>query len=95
MATNTVFAGVGIDYCPVCERERPFHYDICTMPAGLTGCVPMPYGYRRWNGAIWPNCQVDAYNEEFERIIIRHRAGMDTTALVDGLYNLAFQFDKA
>ena len=95
MFTNTVFAGVGIDYCPICERETPWHYDTCTMPAGLTGVDPMPYDYRRWNGAIWPDCQVDAYNMEMERIAVRHRAGMDTTALVDGLYNLAFQFDHA
>lgn len=64
-------------------------------PPGLTGLNPMPYGYRRWNGAIWPNCQVDAYNAELERIAARHRAGIDTTALVNGLYNLAYQFDNA
>lgn len=95
MTTRSIFAGVGIDYCPICERERPLHYDSCTMPAGLTGLTPMPYGYRRWNGAIWPDIQVDRYNAELERIAVRHRAGYDTTALVNGLYNLASQFDYA
>lgn len=95
MLTMSVFAGVGIDYCPICGRERPFHYDTCTMPAGLTSVNPMPYGYRRWCGVVWPDCQVDTYNAELERIATMHREGYDTTALVNGLYNLADQFDRA
>ena len=66
-----------------------------TIPIGLTGLDPMPYGYRRWNGAVWPPIQVDAYNAELARIASRHAAGMPTTALINGLYNLASGFDHA
>ena len=55
----------------------------------------MPYGYRRWNGAVWADIQVDAYNSELSRILSRHDAGGTPTALVDGLYNLAHSFDYA
>jgi hypothetical protein len=60
---------------------------------GLTDTAPMPYGYRRWNGAVWPNIQVDAYNRELDRIRSRHDAGLNVQHLVDGLYNLANGFD--
>jgi len=65
------------------------------LPAGLTGFDPMPYGYRRWNGTIWPDIQVDAYNAELTRIESRFKAGYNVEALVNGLYNLAHQFDQA
>lgn len=65
-----------------------------TPPPGLTGTDPMPYGYRRWNGTIWPNAHIDAYNAELARIKRRHEAGMNTSHLVNGLYNLAHQFDN-
>lgn len=61
---------------------------------GLTGTAPMPYGYRRWNGAVWSDAHVDAYNAELARIVSRHDAGYDVTSLVNGLYNLANQFDR-
>jgi hypothetical protein len=66
-----------------------------TLPTGLTGTDPMPYGYRRWNGSVWADIQVDSYNAELSRIVARHAQGMPVTALVDGLYNLASQFDYA
>ena len=65
------------------------------LPDGLTGFEPMPYGYRRWNGSVWPNVQVDRYNSELARIKARHEAGMDTQHLINGLYNLASGFDEA
>lgn len=65
------------------------------IPPGLMGVEPMPYGYRRWNGGVWADGQVDAYNRELARIVQRHRAGYDVTALVNGLYNLASGFDHA
>lgn len=55
----------------------------------------MPYKYRRWNGAVWPDAWVDLYNAELARIESRHRAGYDTEALVNGIYHLAQQFDHA
>lgn len=65
------------------------------MIPGLTGGIdPMPYNYRRWNGSIWADCQVDAYNRELARTVSRHSAGYDVTALVNGLYNLANGFDN-
>ena len=64
-----------------------------STPVALTGVGPTPYGERRWNGSIWADVQVDAYNRELARIVIRHAAGMDTVALVNGLYNLANGFD--
>lgn len=66
-----------------------------TTPPGITGFKPIAYGARRWNGSIWPDVQVDAYNAELKRIQDRHAAGYDTVALVNGLYNLAAQFDYA
>lgn len=66
-----------------------------TMPPGLTSFERMPYKYRRWNGAVWPNVWVDQYNTELARIESRHRAGYDTEALVNGIYHLAQQFDHA
>ena len=66
-----------------------------TNPVGLTGTAPMPYGYRRWNGAVWPDIQVDAYNRTLAHIETRHAAGMSTEALINGLYNLAHSFDYA
>lgn len=65
-----------------------------TIP-GLTSTDPMPYGYRRWNGAVWADIQVDSYNRELARIAQRHADGYDVTALVNGLYNLANGFDYA
>lgn len=64
-------------------------------PNGLTGFDPMPYGYRRWNGSVWADIQVDTYNSALARIESRHSAGMDTQHLVNGLYNLAYGFDRA
>lgn len=64
-----------------------------TLPAGITSLDPMPYGYRRWNNTVWCDIHVDVYNRELSRIAERHAAGYDTTALVSGLYNLAWQFD--
>lgn len=64
-------------------------------PIGLTSTDPIPYGERRWNGAVWPQSQVDTYNAELSRIASRHAAGMPITALVNGLYNLANGFDYA
>lgn len=66
-----------------------------TAPVGLTGLDPMPYGETRWNGSVWPDIQVDRYNAELSRIASRHRAGMDTQHLIDGLYNMAHGFDYA
>lgn len=63
------------------------------FPAGLTGFERMPYGYRRWNGLVWAEIQVNAYNAELVRIEARHNAGMPTETLVNGLYNLAAGFD--
>ena len=65
------------------------------LPPGLTGVDPIPYGYRRWNGAVWADIQVDRYNHEIARIWVAHTAGYDTQRLVDGLYNLAHGFDVA
>lgn len=53
----------------------------------------MPYDYERWNGTVWADIQVDAYNAELSRVESRHNAGMDVEHLVNGLYNLAHQFD--
>lgn len=64
-----------------------------SLPPGLVSIDPMPYGWRRWNGAVWCKAHVDAYNNELERIVDRHEAGFDVTHLVDGLYNLANRFD--
>ena len=69
--------------------------EVPALPIGLTGSDPMPYGYRRWNGAVWPDIQVDAYNSALSRIMARHAAGMPTETLVNGLYNLARGFDYA
>lgn len=68
---------------------------ITTPPTGITGRIPMPYNYRRWNGAIWADIQVDAYNNTLNRILVMHDAGYNTEALVNGLYNLAHGFDYA
>lgn len=67
--------------------------EVPSLPAGITGFGPMPYGYVRWNGAVWPDIQVDAYNRQLALIQSRHSAGMSTEALVNGLYNLANGFD--
>ena len=64
------------------------------FPPGITSFDPMPMGYRRWNGAVWADCQVAAYNAELARIESRHRAGMNVRHLVNGLYNLAQGFDR-
>lgn len=66
-----------------------------TLPNGITSFDPMPYGYRRWNGTVWADSQVDQYNRELARIQSRHNAEMQTEALVNGLYNLARGFDYA
>ena len=66
-----------------------------TLPAGITSFTPVEYGYRRWNGAVWADVQTDAYNNELSRIESRHAAGLDTQHLINGLYNLAAQFDHA
>ncbi|MGP9651760.1 hypothetical protein ACT3UA_11415 [Glutamicibacter sp. 363] len=64
-----------------------------TLPAGITGFEPVPFGERRWNGAIWADEQVDTYNRELKRIQQRHEAGLGVQNLVNGLYNLAYGFD--
>mgnify|MGYP003587272653 CR=1 FL=1 len=66
-----------------------------TIPAGLTSLDPIPHGETRWNGSVWATAHVDAYNRELARIKSRHEAGLDTQALIDGLYNLAYGFDHA
>lgn len=66
-----------------------------TLPEGITGFTPMPYGYKRWNGSVWVNAHVEAYNAELSRIESRHNAGMSVEHLVNGLYNLAHGFDAA
>ena len=66
-----------------------------SLPEGLTALDPIPYGETRWNGSVWPDIQVDAYNRELARIAIRHSAGYDVQNLIDGLYNLAHGFDYA
>lgn len=66
-----------------------------TYPNGITSFDPMPYGYRRWSGVIWPDIQVDRYNYELARIETRHKAGLNVDHLVNGLYNLATMFDYA
>lgn len=68
---------------------------VTDFPIGLTGLDPMPYGYRRWNGSVWPDIQVDSYNRLLAKIAIHHKAGYDTQNLIDGLYNLAYGFDYA
>ena len=65
-----------------------------TNIAGLTSTEHMPYGYRRWNGVVWAERQIDEYNRHLDRIQVRAQAGYDVTALVDGLYNLANSFDN-
>ena len=65
-----------------------------TSTAGLTSTEHMPYGYRRWNGVVWADCQINEYNHQLDRIQVRAQAGYDVTALVDGLYNLADSFDN-
>lgn len=62
---------------------------------GLSGTEHMPYGYRRWNGVVWMDCQVDAYNSLLDRIVARALDGFDVEHLVNGLYNLAHGFDRA
>lgn len=63
------------------------------LPDGLLGFDPMPYGYRRWNGSVWPDIQVDSYNRLLADIASKHRAGYNVQNLIDGLYNLAHGFD--
>ena len=66
-----------------------------TLPNGITGREPMPYGYRRWNGAVWADIQVDAYNTRLTHLLSMHDAGYSAESLVNGLYNLAHGFDHA
>ncbi|UXO93903.1 hypothetical protein Pan2_84 [Pseudanabaena phage Pan2] len=67
-----------------------------TLPAGITSLEPMPYGFRRWNGTVWANAHVDAYNRQLSLIEDAHRAGYSAQCqrLIDGLYNLAAGFDS-
>jgi hypothetical protein len=67
------------------------------LPNGLTSFEPMPYGYRRWNGTIWADSQIDAYNRQVDNIKRYHLAGYNVACQieVDGLYNLAASFDAA
>lgn len=65
-----------------------------SLPAGITGFDRMPYGYRRWNGSVWANIQVDSYNASLSNIERRHKAGFNVQHLIDGLYNLAYSFDS-
>lgn len=84
-----------IAHAVLCDRARAQRlYAEGGLPAGITGFTPMPYGYRRWNGAIWADCQVDQYNAELARIESRHRDGYDVQHLINGLYNLANGFDS-
>ena len=64
-------------------------------PIGITSLEPARFGERRWNGSVWASQWTERYNQELERIAIRHQAGMGTQHLVDGLYNLANGFDYA
>ena len=53
----------------------------------------MPYGYRRWNGAVWIDAWVDIYNNQLDHIKTMHEAGYDTQSLIDGLYRNAQGWD--
>ena len=66
---------------------------IDTMPAGIRSFDPMPYGYRRWNGAVWIDAWVDIYNNQLDHIKTMHEAGYDTQSLIDGLYRNAQGWD--
>lgn len=67
------------------------------LPTGITGFDHMPYGYRRWNGSIWANIQVDAYNRKIDNIRRYYESGYDVSCQIeiDNLYNLAQSFDYA
>lgn len=66
------------------------------LPNGLTSFDHMPYGYRRWNGSVWADIQVDAYNKQLDNIRRYHEAGYSTACQIEinNLYNLAFSFDS-
>ena len=64
-----------------------------SLPIGLTGLDPIPYGYRRWNGCVWPNVHIDEYNARLANIGVFHAAGYDTSVQVEELYRLSFMFD--
>ena len=63
------------------------------LPIGLTGLDHIPYGYRRWNGRIWSNLQIDEYNQRLDDIGALHAAGYDTSVQVEELYRRSFMFD--
>ena len=60
-----------------------------SLPIGLTGLDPIPYGYRRWNGHVWPDVHIDEY------IGVLHAAGYDTSVQVEELYRRSFMFDHS
>ena len=64
-----------------------------SLPIGLTGLDPIPYGYRRWNGRVWPDVHIDEYNARLADIGARHAAGYDTSVQVEELYRRSFMFD--
>ena len=64
-----------------------------TLPAGITSLDPIPYGYRRFNGRVWPDVHVDEYNTRLADIGALHAAGYDTRAQVEELYRRSFMFD--
>ena len=64
-----------------------------SLPIGLTGLDPIPYGYRRFNGRVWLDVHVDEYNARLADIGALHAAGYDTSVQVEELYRLGFMFD--
>ena len=40
-----------------------------SLPIGLD---PIPYGYRRWNGRVWPDVHIDEYNARLADIGALH-----------------------
>ena len=66
-----------------------------SLPIGLTGLDPIPYGYRRWNGHVWPDVHIDEYNARLADIGALHAAGYDTSVQVEELYRRSFMFDHS
>ena len=52
-----------------------------SLPIGLTGLDPIPYGYRRFNGRVWLDVHVDEYNARLADIGALHAAGYDTSVI--------------
>ena len=65
------------------------------LPAGLTSLEPIPYGYVRWDGRVWPDVHIDEYNARLADIGALHADGYDTSSQVEELYRRSFMFDHA